>query len=61
MSNLRVATKEDFKVGAVLVCIVEGWEMTLIHKYDDGIWETRQKAVFESEADCYYIKQNDAL
>lgn len=57
MSVLKVATKEDFKVGAVLVCIVEGWEFTLTAKYDDGIWEARQKVVFESDANCYYVKQ----
>lgn len=57
MSVLKVATKEDFKIGAVLVCIVEGWEFTLTAKYDDGIWEARQTVVFETEANCYYVKQ----
>ena len=57
MSVLKVATKEDFKVGAVLVCIVEGWEFTLTAKYDDGIWEARQTVVFETDASCYYVKR----
>ena len=57
MSVLKVATKEDFKVGAVLVCIAGGSEFTLTAKYDDGIWEARQKVVFESEANCYYVKK----
>jgi len=57
MSDLKVATKEDFKVGAVLVCIAEGWEFKLTAKYDDGIWETRQKVVFETDASCYYVKK----
>ena len=57
MSVLKVATKEDFKVGAVLVCIVEGWEFTITAKYDDGIWEAREKVVFETDASCYYVKQ----
>lgn len=57
MSVLKVATKEDFKVGAVLVSIAGGWEFTLTAKYDDGIWEARQKVVFEVEASCYYVKK----
>lgn len=57
MSDLKVATKEDFKVGAVLVSIAGGWEFTLTAKYDDGIWEARGKVVFEIEASCYYVKQ----
>lgn len=59
--NLRTATKEDFKVGTTLI-MSEGWEFTIMRKYDDGIWEARgnsgDKCVFENEAHTYKVENN---
>jgi hypothetical protein len=59
---MNTATIEDFKAGTILVDKHEGWECTLLNKYDDGIWEARHRSgdsvVFEREACCYYVKQH---
>lgn len=57
---MKTASKQDFKIGAKLVCKTEGWEFTILRNYDDGVWEARgeagDKCVFECEASCYYVK-----
>lgn len=57
---MKTATKQDFTVGATLVCKTEGNEFTIVRNYDDGIWEARtglnEKCVFECEASCYFVK-----
>lgn len=49
---MRAATKEDFKIGTVLITS-EGHKFTIYAKYDTGIWEARGpwgcKRVFEIE------------
>jgi hypothetical protein len=54
MENLRTATVNDFKIGTTLITS-EGFEFKLINKYDDGVWESKQKAHFESEAKFYKV------
>ena len=51
---LRTATEEDFKVGTTLIDS-EGYEHTIREKYDEGIWNTRGKVVFENEARFYQV------
>jgi hypothetical protein len=51
---MKTAVASDFKVGATFKDKAEGWEFTIIRKYDQGIWEARlasgDKCVFENEA-----------
>ena len=58
MTNLRVATVSDFKVGTILITS-EGWEFRIMRKYDEGVWEARgvsgDKVVFENEARHYKV------
>ena len=54
MKNLRTATANDFKVGTTLITS-EGFEFKLINKYDNGIWECKQKVHFENEAKFYKV------
>lgn len=57
---MEIATKENFKVGATLLCREYGHKFTILRNLQDGIWEARgdsgDKCVFECEASCYYIK-----
>lgn len=55
MSTLRTATAQDFKIGTTLITS-ENYEFTLRNKYDDGIWESKQKVHFESEARHYRVR-----
>lgn len=55
MAALRIAIKEDFKVGTTLITS-EGCEFTLRRKYDEGIWESNEKCHFEREAEFYKVK-----
>jgi len=60
----RIATKEDFKVGAVLYCGADGFRFVLKNKCNHGanygIWEARgeggDKCVYESEAEGYVVE-----
>ena len=54
MKNLRTATVNDFKVGTILISS-EGFEFKLINKYDNGIWECKNKFHNESEAKFYKV------
>lgn len=54
MKNLKQAAKEDFKIGVTLIT-KEGYEFTIKRKYDEGVWETGEKVVFESEARHYRV------
>jgi len=54
MANTRQATKEDFKLGTVLIDS-EGNEFTLKKHYTEGIWESDKKVHFENEARFYKI------
>jgi hypothetical protein len=56
MTTLRTATNEDFKVGTTLISKTGGWKFTLTKKYSDGVWESREKAIFEDEAEFYNIE-----
>jgi hypothetical protein len=56
MKTLRTATTEDFKIGTTLIAKSGGWEFTLRRKYDEGIWECKDKVHFESEAKHYNVK-----
>ena len=56
MKELRQATKEDFKVGTHLIDS-EGNDFCLRRKYDDGIWECKNRVHFESEAKFYKVKE----
>lgn len=52
----RQATIEDFKVGTVLIDS-EGNRHAIRQKYDNGIWETNEKCVFEIDAQYYKIEE----
>ena len=54
---LRVAKKEDFKVGTVLIDS-EGNKFGLRRYYIDGIWESNYRIHFESEARFYQVDDN---
>ena len=54
MTTLRTATKEDFKTGTTLIT-KEGYEFTLRNKYNEGIWESKEKVHFENEAKFYRV------
>ena len=55
MQNTRQATKEDFKVGTVLIDS-EGNEFGIRYHYADGIWESNYRVHFENEAKFYRVK-----
>lgn len=55
MENLRQATKEDFKIGTVLIDS-EGNEFGIRSHYSEGIWESNYKVHFENEAKFYKVK-----
>lgn len=56
---LRKAKESDFRVGTVLQCPLEGWNVTLLNKYSEGIWEGRiksgDKCIFENDAAGYWL------
>jgi len=54
MSNLRIATKKDFKVGITLFDS-EGNSFGLRRKYAEGIWECNNRVHFENEARFYKV------
>lgn len=54
MKNLRTATANDFKVGTILISS-EGFEFKLINKYENGIWECKNRVHMESEAQFYKV------
>ena len=51
----RTATKEDFKIGTVLIDS-EGNRFGLRSKYDEGIWECNHRVHFENEARFYKVE-----
>jgi len=54
---MRTATTDDFKNGNVLYMKKGGYSFSIIKKYSDGIWETREgKVLFESEAKHYDVR-----
>ena len=50
----KQATKEDFKVGTVLIDS-EGNEFCIRRHYSGGIWESNYKVHFENEARFYKV------
>jgi hypothetical protein len=54
MKNLRTATANDFTIGTTLTTS-EGFEFKLVKKVQNGIWESKQKVHFESEARFYKV------
>jgi len=54
MKNLRTATANDFKVGTVLISS-EGYQFKIVSKYDNGVWECKNRIHVESEAHFYKV------
>jgi len=54
MTNLKTATANDFKIGTVLISS-EGYQFKLISKYDNGVWECKNRIHVESEAKFYKV------